>query len=135
MPHHLINFTIKGDQRGSLIAAEQNHNVPFDIKRVYYIFDTAPNVVRGRHAHRTLEQIAICVSGSCDINVQEGGMRQTYHLDSPTTGLYIGGVVWREMQHFSPDAVLLVLASAYYDETDYIRDYQEFLQLDQQRKK
>lgn len=125
----IINFYIKGDDRGSLIACEQNHNIPFDIKRVYYIFDTVSNAVRGKHAHKTLKQILICVSGSCDILVEEKGKKQVYHLNSPMQGLYIKGLVWREMFNFSKDAVLIVLASQYYDEKDYIRDYNLFLEL------
>lgn len=129
MTTKIINFNIKGDTRGSLIACEQDHNIPFDIKRVYYIFDTKENVVRGKHAHKKLEQILICVSGSCEIKTEESGQTKTYLLDSPTQGLYIGGLVWREMFNFSKNAVLLVLASDYYDETDYIRDHQNFLEL------
>ncbi|MDO5561888.1 MAG: FdtA/QdtA family cupin domain-containing protein [bacterium] len=129
MPVQTINFHIKGDSRGSLIACEQNHNIPFDIKRVYYIFNTAPDAVRGKHAHKTLGQILVCISGSCDISTEENGRQNTYYLNSPTHGLYISGLVWREMSNFSPDAVLLVLASDYYKESDYIRNYKDFLRL------
>ena len=129
MPTNLINFQTKGDDRGSLIACEQGHNVPFDIKRVYYIFATKENVIRGKHAHKELKQILICVSGSCDVLVEENQNKKTYNLDSPGQGLYIGGLVWREMFNFSPDAVLLVLASEYYNEKDYVRSYDEFIQL------
>ena len=129
MPVNLIDFQTKGDKRGSLIACEQGHNVPFDIKRVYYIFATKKNVTRGKHAHKKLKQILICVSGSCDVLTEESQVKETYHLDSPNQGLYIDGLVWREMFNFSPDAVLLVLASEYYNEQDYVRSYEEFIQL------
>ncbi len=129
MPTNLINFQTKGDNRGLLIACEQGHNVPFDIKRVYYIFATKKDVTRGKHAHKKLKQILICVSGSCDVLVEENQTKEIYHLDSPTQGLYIGGLVWREMFNFSKGAVLLVLASEYYNEKDYVRSYDEFIQL------
>lgn len=123
----LIDFNIKGDERGSLVAFEENHNVPFDIKRVYYIFDTKLGVKRGNHAHTTLKQVLICTSGSCKILVENDSGRKEFYLDKPDEGLYIGGLVWREMYDFSPDCVLLVLASEYYDEGEYIRDYDKFL--------
>lgn len=134
MPHQLISFPIHGDERGSLIACEQYHNIPFDIKRVYYIFDTREGEVRGKHAHRDLQQILICVSGGCRVTVQEHGQKKVYHLQKPTVGLYIAGLVWREMSDFSADCVLLVLADQYFQEDDYIRDYQVFRQLDEEAK-
>ena len=123
----LIDFTIMGDDRGSLIALEEHHNAPFDIKRVYYIFGTKEGVRRGYHAHKNLKQIAICVKGSCSFVIDDGLEKEEFHLDSPTQGLLIEGLLWREMYGFSPDCVLLVLASEHYDENDYIRDYDEFL--------
>lgn len=123
----LVDFDICGDARGSLIALEKEHNVPFDIKRVYYIFDTTDGVRRGFHAHKNLKQLAICVKGSCKFLLDDGSNQQIYDLREPTKGLYIEGLVWREMFDFSPDCVLMVLADAYYDEADYIRDYANFL--------
>lgn len=123
----VINFTIKGDSRGSLIALEGNKDIPFEIKRVYYIFDTKEGVVRGHHAHKTLEQVLICLSGSCTIVLDDGIERTEVLLDKPNIGLYVGPNMWREMKDFTPDAVLLVLASDWYDEADYIRNYSEFL--------
>ncbi len=128
MKNKLINFDIKGDARGSLIALEKEHNVPFDIKRVYYIFDTKDGVRRGYHAHNNLQQLAICVKGSCKFLLDDGISQEIYTLDKPTIGLYLEGLIWREMFDFSPDCVLMILADAYYDETDYIRDYQSFLE-------
>lgn len=127
MKSQLINFDIRGDARGSLIALEKEHNVPFDIQRVYYIFDTTVGVRRGFHAHKNLKQLAICVKGSCKFLLDNGTDKNIYNLNEPTKGLYIEGLVWREMFDFSPDCVLMVLADAYYDETDYIRDYANFL--------
>ncbi len=123
----LIDFKSMGDARGSLIALEKEHNVPFDIKRVYYIFDTTDGVRRGFHAHKNLKQLAICVKGSCKFLLDDGTDKNIYDLNKPTKGLYIEGLVWREMFDFSPDCVLMVLADAYYDEADYIRDYANFL--------
>jgi dTDP-4-dehydrorhamnose 3,5-epimerase-like enzyme len=123
----LVDFDIRGDARGSLIALEKEHNVPFDIKRVYYIFDTTDGVRRGFHAHKNLKQLAICVKGSCKFLLDDGADKNIFNLNEPTKGLYIEGLVWREMFDFSPDCVLMVLADAYYDEADYIRDYANFL--------
>jgi len=123
----LIDLTIMGDERGSLIALEQNHNVPFDVKRVYYIFGTQDNVCRGHHAHRNLKQLAICVSGYCTFLLDDGKTKEHIQLSSPTQGLLIEGLIWREMYNFSKDCVLMVLADEYYNPEDYIRDYQQFL--------
>jgi len=117
----------RGDERGSLIALEGGKDVPFEIKRVYYLFGTIARAHRGLHAHRHLEQFAVCVSGSCVMKLNDGHSECEVALDDPRKGLLIGRRIWREMHSFSPDAVLLVLASALYDERDYIRDYGEFL--------
>lgn len=122
-----IHFPPVGDERGSLVALETGKTVPFDIKRVYYIFATQKNVARGFHAHKNLKQIAVCVTGKCRMVLDNGKIRQDAWLDSPTKGLLISDLVWREMHDFSQDCVLLVLASEHYDESDYIRDYQDFL--------
>jgi len=123
----LLNFITKGDERGKLIALEGlSTDIPFDIKRMYYIFDTTPGTVRGHHAHKALKQVLICVSGSCTIVCDDGQTRQEYHLDWPDKGLLIDGLVWRDMVNFSKGAVLLVLASEHYDEADYVRDYNVF---------
>ena len=109
-----------------MIALEKEHNIPFDIKRVYYIFDTTDGVRRGFHAHKNLKQLAICVKGSCKFLLDDGISQEVYTLDKPTIGLYLEGLIWREMFDFSDDCVLMVLADAYYDEVDYIRSYQDF---------
>ena len=123
-----IEFEIKGDNRGNLIALEEFRNIPFEIKRVYYIFGTKKGVRRGFHAHKNLQQVAVCVSGSCKFLLDNGKERvEDIVLDSPSKGLFIDKMIWREMYDFSEDCILLVLASDYYDERDYIRNYSEFL--------
>jgi dTDP-4-dehydrorhamnose 3,5-epimerase-like enzyme len=125
----LIDFPPLGDERGSLVALENHKTVPFDVKRVYYIFGTQPGVSRGFHAHRELKQLAVCVAGKCRMTLDDGTQREEIWLDSPTKGLLIGDLVWREMHDFSSDCVLLVLASEHYNETDYIRSYDDFKKL------
>ncbi len=122
-------FQPHGDDRGQLIALEEFKDIPFQIKRVYYMYDTEKEVTRGCHAHRSLEQILICIHGSCKIKLDDGKETKMVPLERPYEGLYVSGHMWREMYAFSPDAVLMVLASELYDESDYIRDYNEFLQI------
>ena len=121
-------FVSHGDERGQLVALEEFKDIPFDIKRVYYMYDTVSGVSRGHHAHKHLEQILICVHGSCNILLDNGTEKEVVLLDKPNEGLYIANDIWREMFDFSPDAVLMVLASELYDEADYIRDYEAFLE-------
>jgi dTDP-4-dehydrorhamnose 3,5-epimerase-like enzyme len=121
-----VDFPPLGDERGSLVALEAHKTVPFDVKRVYYIFGTQSGVSRGFHAHRELQQVSVCVTGKCRMVLDDGQRREEIWLDSPTKGLLIGDLVWREMHDFSPDCVLLVLASDFYNEADYIRSYDEF---------
>lgn len=123
----LVKFKVMGDERGLLISLEQLKNIPFKIKRVYYIYGTKTDMVRGKHAHPNLRQIAICVNGNCKFLLDNGKEKQTIELNSPSIGLYIGKNIWREMFDFSPDCVLMVLANEYYDEKEYIRDYGIFL--------
>ena len=123
----MYSFQQHGDDRGQLVALEEFKDIPFSIKRVYYIYDTAAGVTRGFHAHRSLEQILICIHGSCKIRLDDSREQAIVPLDKPYEGLYIGHDMWREMFDFSPDAVLLVLASELYNEADYIRNYDEFL--------
>ena len=123
----LIPLQIHGDDRGSLIALENGHNLPFDVKRVYYIYNTKPDVARGFHAHKKLKQMLIAVSGNVTIKCEYNEQKKEYKLSRPDEGLLIEGLVWREMHDFSPDCVLVVLADEYYSESDYIRDYDTFL--------
>ena len=126
--YKLVSFKTLGDDRGSLIAIEEGYNAPFDIKRVYYIFDTKKGVERGFHAHINLKQIAISVKGSCTFVLDNGKIKEEIELTNPNQGLFIEGLIWREMKDFSEDCVLVVLASEHYDESDYIRDYDKFLE-------
>ncbi len=120
-------FPPHGDERGQLVAIEAMKDLPFEVKRVYYIYDTLSNVRRGFHAHRNLQQILVCVHGSCKIHLDDGTDTAEVLLDRPYEGLYIANDMWREMYDFSEGAVLLVLASEYYDEADYIRNYEDFI--------
>ena len=122
----LIDFPALGDERGSLVVLESNKSIPFDIKRVYYIFATQAGVARGFHAHKQLKQVAVCVTGKCRMVLDNGKEQESVWLDSATKGVLIEDMVWREMHDFSDDCVLLVLASEHYDESDYIRNYDEF---------
>lgn len=123
----MIEIPHLGDARGSLSVVESCRAVPFEIKRVYYIYGTQSGVERGFHAHKALQQLAVAVSGSCDMVLDDGSQTKTVHLDSPSKGVRIGSGVWRVMKNFTPDCVLVVFADALYDESDYIRDYDEFL--------
>ena len=116
-----------GDERGHLVALEEMIDVPFEINRVYYMFDTRPGIVRGMHAHKSLEQLLVCVHGRVTVLLDDGSEKKEVVLDNPYEGLYIANNMWREMRDFSEGAVLMVFASKYYDEGDYIRDYDEFL--------
>lgn len=124
---NLIDFPILGDDRGGLIAIENKKQIPFDIKRTYYIFNTKQGISRGFHAHKNLSQVLICVKGSCRILLDNGKTKETVILNSPSQGLLIKDLIWREMHDFSDDCILLVLANEYYDESDYIRNYDDFL--------
>lgn len=127
MNYRKIKFQKHGDERGMLIALESNKEIPFEIKRVYYMYDTLADVRRGFHAHKQLQQILICIHGSCKIHLDNGSETSEIVLDKPFEGLYVSNDMWREMYDFSEDAVLMVLASELYDESDYIRNYDEFI--------
>lgn len=125
----LVALNKKGDARGALVVVEQKKDIPIEIKRVYYMFDTASDVRRGYHAHKKLTQIAIPVKGSCRFLLDDGKSVENVLLDSPTIGLVIEPMVWHEMYDYSDDCVLMVLADDYYDESDYIRSYDDFKQM------
>ncbi len=120
-------FQQHGDSRGELVSLEEKNDIPFKIKRVYYMYKTAEGVRRGFHAHKSLKQIMICVHGSCKIMLDNGSEKKIIYMETPYEGLYVPNNYWREMYDFSEDAVLMVLASEVYNEEDYIRDYEEFL--------
>ena len=115
-----------GDERGALVVAEANRNIPFDIKRLYYIFDVKPDIPRGFHAHKALHQIAFCIKGQFRMIMDNGTEKQEVWINQANKGLIIPPLVWHEMHDFSKDCILLVLASEHYDESDYIRTYTEF---------
>ena len=116
-----------GDDRGSLMVLESNKDVPFKVKRIYYILNAKPDVPRGFHAHKELMQLAFCIKGSCNMIMDNGIEKQQVRIDKSNIGLMIPPMVWHEMHDFSEDCVMLVLASAQYDEADYIRNYDEFM--------
>ncbi|HEE6145492.1 WxcM-like domain-containing protein [Acinetobacter baumannii] len=124
----LIDLPNFGDERGGLVAIESNQSIPFDVKRLYYIFNTSQKP-RGFHAHIDLKQVAICLKGSCRFILDNGSTKEEVVLDNPIQGLVIEGLIWREMHDFSEDCVLLVLASEHFTEQDYIRNYDEFLRV------
>jgi len=117
------------DNRGNLTFIEGNKHIPFEIKRVYYLYDVPGGEERGGHAHKRLQQFIVAASGSFDIILDDGYERKKFHLNRSYYGVYIPSMIWREMNNFSSGSVCLVLASEYYDEEDYIRKYQEFLQI------
>ena len=121
-------FQQHGDERGQLVALEESQDIPFEIKRVYYMYDTAQGIRRGSHAHKSLQQILICIHGKCKVMLDNGKEKKVVYLEKPYEGLFISNNIWREMYDFTPDAVLMVLASDYYNEEDYIRDYDQFLE-------
>ena len=123
-----LDIKTLGDERGHLIALENDKSVPFAIKRVYYLTDTQPGVPRGFHAHKELTQIAVCVSGRCLMKMDDGHAQEEVWLDAPDKAIVIDKMIWHEMHDFSSDCVLLVLASDFYDEQDYIRNYEAFVE-------
>ncbi|MBV1931533.1 MAG: FdtA/QdtA family cupin domain-containing protein [Porticoccaceae bacterium] len=125
-----LTLPIHGGGDGYLVALEEMSDlVPFEIKRVYYIFSVQETLRRGFHAHKSLKQLLICLSGQCDLLLDNGMSKATIHIDSPEKGILIEQPLWREMFNFSSDCVLLVVASDHYDENDYVRDYAEFKKL------
>ncbi len=123
----LYEFDIMGDEKGLLIALESNKNIPFDIKRVFYIYDTIDGISRGNHAHYITKQLLVCINGSCKVELFDGDTTHTYILNKPNVGLFQDAMVWGKMYDFSKDCVLMVLANTFYNEKDYIRDFDTFL--------
>lgn len=115
------------DPRGNLTFIESNRHIPFSIQRVYYLYDVPRGSERGGHAHKALHQLIVATSGSFDINLDDGYTKKTIHMDRSYHGLYVCPMIWREIDNFSSGAVCMVLASEYYDELDYYRDYNQFL--------
>lgn len=126
----VLEFKEKGDERGHLVIAEGMIDIPFDIKRVFYIYGTQEDVGRGQHANKRSEFVLINVAGTSKVRVKDGrGNEDVYSLDRPNIGLYLPSMVWKDMFDFSQDSILLVLASEHYDEDEYIRDYTEFVNM------
>lgn len=122
-----IPFPTHTNDTGSLSFFEAERHIPFPIRRIYYIFNVASGARRGFHAHKNLKQVLFCIHGSCKLLLDDGKERQIVHLTNPSEGILLEGVIWREMYDFSDGAVLAVMASEYYDEADYIRNYEDFL--------
>lgn len=123
----LIELPQIQDPRGNLTFVEGGRQIPFDIRRVYYLYDVPGGAERGGHAHRDLHQCLIAMSGSFDVHLDDGVSKKSFHLNRAHRGLYVCPMTWREIDNFSGSSVCLVLASAYFDEADYIRDYDSFL--------
>ena len=123
----LLEFGEFGDERGNLVVIEGSMDIPFEVKRVFYMYGSDPSVVRGQHANRTTEFVLVNVSGTSKVKVDNGFKTETIELNRPRMGLYIPTMLWKDMYDFSEDSVLLVLASEHYDGQEYIRDYDEFL--------
>lgn len=120
-------FKVLGDHRGQLVALEANKDVPFDIKRVFYIYGTQEGVPRGNHSHYKTKQFLVAVHGSCKVTLDDGKIKETFDLNKPNLGLFQDALIWGTMHDFSPDCVLMVLADDYYVVSDYITDYEEFI--------
>lgn len=126
----MLEFQELGDERGNLIVIEGSQEIPFDIKRVFYIYGSDSTVIRGQHANKKTEFVLVNVAGKSKVKIKDGkGNEIIYHLNRPKTGIYIPTMVWKEMYDFSEDSVLLCLASEHYDAEEYIRDYETYVQI------
>lgn len=123
----IIHFPKIADPRGNLTFIEGSKHVPFEIKRVYYLYDVPGGAERGGHAHKELQQVIVAMSGSFDVVLDDGHGKWRFHLNRSYYGLYLGTMIWREIDNFSSGSVCMVLASTFYEEADYYRDYNEFL--------
>lgn len=128
--YKIINFKDLGDERGNLVVIEgEGMDIPFDIKRVFYIYGSDDTVVRGQHANKETEFLLVNVGGKSKVRVDNGTESVVIELDRPGMGLYLSPMLWKDMYDFSPDSILLVLASRHYDGNEYIRDYDEYIKL------
>ncbi len=126
----MLEFPQRGDERGHLVIVEGQQDIPFDIKRIFYIYGSDESVVRGQHANRKTEFVLINVAGSCKVKVRDGkGNEAVFLMNRPHTGIYLPKMVWKDMYDFSQDSVLLCLASEHYDAAEYIREYEEYLKI------
>ncbi len=124
----LEEFKVLGDHRGQLVALEANRQIPFDVKRVFYIYGTQEGIPRGNHSHYKTKQFLVAVNGSCKVTLDNGKRKEIFDLNKPNLGLFQDALIWGTMHDFSSDCVLMVLADEHYDESDYIRDYDMFLE-------
>lgn len=129
MMEKLVNFKVLGDHRGQLVALETNRQIPFDVKRVFYIYGTKEGVPRGNHSHYKTKQFLVSVAGSCKVTLDDGKTKETFDLNQPNLGLFQDALIWGSMHDFSSDCVLMVLADEYYDANDYITNYDKFLEV------
>ena len=125
----LLDFKDLGDERGKLVVSEGEHDIPFEIKRVFYIYGSDPNVVRGQHANKQSEFVLVNVSGKSKVRVTDGVSEYIVELNKPMQGIYIPKMIWKDMYDFSPDSVLLVITNTHYNKEEYIRDYNEYLKI------
>ncbi|MCI8417874.1 MAG: WxcM-like domain-containing protein [Lachnospiraceae bacterium] len=125
--YRILEFGDLGDERGNLVVVEGSMDIPFDIQRVFYIYGSDNEVVRGQHANRKSEFVLINVSGTSKVRVDNGFEEEIIELNRPRMGLYLPTMLWKDMYDFSEDSVLLVLANTHYDGSEYIRDYEEYL--------
>lgn len=125
----LQEFKVLGDHRGQLIALEANKQIPFDVKRVFYIYGTESGVPRGNHSHYKTKQFLVAVNGGCKVTLDNGKEKETFDLNKPNLGLFQDALIWGTMHDFSNDCVLIVMANDYYVDSDYIRDYNKYLEV------
>ena len=125
----VYNFGDLGDERGKLVVIEGTQAIPFDIKRVFYIYDSDSTVVRGQHANRKSEFVLINVAGQSKVRITDGKEEIIVELNKPMMGVYIPAMIWKDMYDFSKESVLLVVASTHFDEREYIRDYDEYIEI------
>lgn len=124
----MLEFSQRGDERGYLVVVEGGNDIPFDIKRIFYIYGSDTSIIRGQHANRESEFVLINVAGQSKVRVKDGkGNEAVFSLNRPHTGIYLPKMVWKDMYDFSEDSVLLCLASEHYNPEEYIRDYEEFV--------
>lgn len=125
----MIDFIEKGDERGRLVVVEGLKDIPFEIKRIFYMYGSEKDVIRGQHANKKSQFVLINVSGSSKIRVDDGDKSEVIVLDRPNKGIYIPSMIWKDMFDFSEDSVLLVLSDQYYDSEEYIRDYEQYCKM------
>lgn len=127
--YKVIDFDIHPDERGNLTSVSDMKEIPFEIKRIYYTWDMPKDAIRGGHAHRDLEEVMICLHGSCDFVLDDGKEKITITLDRPNKGLYVSAHLWRHFTNFSSDCVVILIASDYFHPEDHVKDYNEFLEI------